>query len=505
MSKYPQIIKAISEAPWAILPEKLAVIRELIAFRAEGHRLTDEEIQARIGVAPQRQAAVTQGSVAILPLFGVMVPRASLMSDISGGTSVEGFSAMFAAAVNDPQVDAILLNIDSPGGLTDLVPELAAQIRGARGQKPIVAIANTDAASAAYWVAAQADEVVVTPSGKVGSIGVFAAHEDISAMEEKLGVKTTLVSAGRFKTEMSPFEPLSDEARAALQARVDTVYEMFVNDVAAGRRVTPDAVRGGFGEGRLVTASDALREGMVDGVATLEESVTRLARSGAVTSTSAAFAMATSSNSTANFQVRYARPPGEPAAGPIASHSTVVVDEPWDGPGQVAACPAERGALRRMHAWVDDDSDPGAKSSYKFPHHMMGDDMPGPANVNGIRNGLARLPQANIPDADRVGVERHLRRHLDDFNDQAAMSGLSFTDEADALRDRTSHLVDRATSLAEVERGGLTVAKRERLTACTGELRGAAQKLDELLAATDSKRTAELLRQRARYERQRNL
>src|SRR3989304_1186244 len=106
MSKYPQIIKAISEAPWAILPEKLAVIRELIAFRAEGHRLTDEEIRARIGVAPQRPGGVTQGSVAILPLFGVMVPRASLMSDISGGTSVEGFSAMFAAAVKDPQVGA---------------------------------------------------------------------------------------------------------------------------------------------------------------------------------------------------------------------------------------------------------------------------------------------------------------------------------------------------------------------------------------------------------------
>ena len=503
MSKYPQIIKAISESPWAILPEKLAVIRELISYRAEGHRLTDEEIQARIGVAPQRPQAVTQGSVAILPLFGVMVPRASLMSDISGGTSVEGFSTMFAAAVNDPQVDAILLNIDSPGGLTDLVPELAAQIRGARGQKPIVAIANTDAASAAYWVAAQADEVVVTPSGKVGSIGVLAAHEDISAMEEKLGVKTTLVSAGKFKTEMSPFEPLSDEARAALQNRVDTVYGMFVTDVAAGRGVTADAVRGGFGEGRMVLAEDALKLGMINGVATFEETVTRLARSGAVTSTSAAFAMTASS--TSNYQIRHARPPGEPAAGPIASHSTAVVDEPWDGPSQVAACPAERGALRRMHAWVDDDSDPNAKSAYKFPHHMMGDDMPGPANVNGVRNGLARLPQANIPDGDRAGVERHLRRHLDDFNDQAAPSGLSLADEAEALRDRAACLVNRATSLAEVERGGLTVAKRERLTACTGALREAAQKLDELLAATDSKRTAELLRQKARYERQRNL
>jgi signal peptide peptidase SppA len=172
-------------------------------------------------------------------------------------------------------VSAVVIDVDSPGGMTDLLPELAADMRDARGTKPVLAVADTMMASAAYWIGAQADEVAVTPSGLAGSIGVFATHQDLSEAHASAGVKTTLVSAGKYKTEGNPFEPLGDEARAHLQELVDDAYRQFTADVAKGRRVTVDTVRGGFGEGRVLPAGAAVKAGLADRVATLEQTIGR--------------------------------------------------------------------------------------------------------------------------------------------------------------------------------------------------------------------------------------
>lgn len=273
---YRRVIEFIAETPWAILPSALGTIRAIIAERADGNHPTGEEIAARLGVSQPSRQASSVGTVAVLPLYGVLVPRANLMTDMSGGTSVQRFAQAFDAALNNPDIGAILIDVDSPGGSVAGITELAAQIREARGVKPIVAVANATAASAAYNIASQADEIVVTPSGAVGSIGVLAAHDDLSGALDQGGVKRTLIYAGKYKTEGNPFEPLSDEARAAIQERVDTYYGMFVADVAAGRGVSEDAVRSGFGEGRLVLAEEAVKLGMADRVATFEETVASL-------------------------------------------------------------------------------------------------------------------------------------------------------------------------------------------------------------------------------------
>jgi signal peptide peptidase SppA len=269
--KYQQVVRTISEMPWAILPAKLAVIQELLAARVAGERLSAEEIRAAIDARQPGAAVESQtGTVKILPLSGVLIPRADLFSEISGATSLERWQGAFAMAVEDDNIDAIIIDIDSPGGSVFLVAETAQMVYDARGVKPIIAVANAMAASAAYHIASQADELVVTPSGVVGSIGVLAAHQDVSAMQEKLGVKTTLISAGKFKTEGNPFEPLSEDAQAAIQERIDEYYARFVADVARGRGVSEDAVRAGFGQGRVVTANLALEGSMVDGIDTLE-------------------------------------------------------------------------------------------------------------------------------------------------------------------------------------------------------------------------------------------
>ncbi len=273
----PHVVAWLASQCWAIEPGVLAALREVVARRASGIRLDSAEIAAATGTqaAAARVGRATAGAVAVLPLRGIIAHRAEMVNDISGpgGTSVQRFTEQFRAAMRDDEIKAVLIDVDSPGGSTGGVEELAAEIAASRGAKRIVAQANTTAASAAYWIAASADEIVVTPSGEVGSIGIFAAHEDLSAQRESEGVKTTLISAGRFKVEGNPFEALGDDARAAIQERVDVAMEAFVSAVARGRGVAPAAVRDGFGQGRVVPAERAVALGMADRVATFDETL----------------------------------------------------------------------------------------------------------------------------------------------------------------------------------------------------------------------------------------
>jgi signal peptide peptidase SppA len=276
--RYAHIIADVRETPWAILPTKLLAITSLLELRAAGLTLNDADIRARIGGDPQGRPDihVTANGVGVLPVFGVLSQRMNMMAAISGGTSTEQLAADFRALRDDPKVSAIVLAVDSPGGSVYGIEELADEIRASRGIKPIVAVASSLAASAAYWLAAQADSVVVTPSGDVGSIGVFTAHQDASGAADKMGVKTTLISAGKYKTEGNPFAPLTPEAHAALVARVEACHERFVAGVAAGRGASVDAVRNGYGEGRVLGARAALAAGLVDRIATLDSVIASL-------------------------------------------------------------------------------------------------------------------------------------------------------------------------------------------------------------------------------------
>ena len=279
--KYTRIIQAVIETPWAILPQKLVVIRDLLAFRAAGGRLTEEELrerlhgEQRIAARANNRAGAMEG-VAVLPLVGTIIPRADMLTESSGGVSIQRFQRNFRQAINDESISAIVLDVDSPGGQVGLVDELSSEIFRARGQKPISAVANNLAASAAYWIASAATEMVVTPSGEIGGIGVFAMHEDMSGLLEREGIKVSLIAAGKYKTDGNPFEPLSDEARAAIQGRVDEYYDMFLGAVARNRGRKRSEVRDGFGQGRVVGSREAVNLGMADRIATLEETVERM-------------------------------------------------------------------------------------------------------------------------------------------------------------------------------------------------------------------------------------
>lgn len=273
--RYDHVLAAVTETPWAVKPQMLALIVDLVALRVAGQKFSAEEIDARIG-ARRSPLAEQPSGVAVLSLHGVIMPKASMMTDMSGGVSIESFRQQFRQALAANDVSGIVIDVDSPGGVVDGTPEMADEIRAARGTKPIVAVANTEAASGAYWLASQADEVVATKSARVGSIGVYATHRDTSVQSEHEGVQTTLISAGKYKVDGNPHEPLSDDARAHLQSMVDEYYGMFLSAVAKGRRVSLDTVRSGFGQGRVLLASQALQQGMIDRIASTDEVVLQM-------------------------------------------------------------------------------------------------------------------------------------------------------------------------------------------------------------------------------------
>jgi len=276
MGHLTHVWRFVHRTPWAILPEKGEELLAVLELRSSGGRFSAEELAARVG-EPKVPTTQIAGAIAVLPLYGILVQRAGMITDYSGGTSTQQFAAQLGAVLRDPAIDAVVLDVASPGGSVYGIVELADQVFAARGTKPIIAVANSMAASAAYWIATQADELVVTPGGEVGSIGVYSMHQDVSQAEQTAGRRTTFISAGKYKTEGNPFEPLSEEARAALQQRVDELYGMFVDAVARGRGATPDAVRNGFGQGRMVGAERAIAGGMADRIETLDQTLARLA------------------------------------------------------------------------------------------------------------------------------------------------------------------------------------------------------------------------------------
>ena len=260
-------LDGLAAAPWAL---ERAVLAELIQYAQTGETLAAVNRPAR----PAQNA----GAAAIIALHGVIERRSSFMLDLFGGTSLEDVRGQLRAAVANSQIGTIILDVDSPGGGVAGVTELAAEIRAAAKAKRVISVVDTTGASAAYWLAAQANQILVAPSGQVGSIGIYALHIDISRALDAQGVTPTIISAGERKTEGNEFEPLTDDARAEMQRRADTFYGQFVSDVAKGRGVSADTVRSEYGKGSILLAKEALAAGMVDGIGTIDDALRLAAR-----------------------------------------------------------------------------------------------------------------------------------------------------------------------------------------------------------------------------------
>ncbi len=258
--------------PLLIHRPKLDVILSVVGQRIG---MADVPAMPMMDMAPFQRpplASAPEG-IAVIPIHGSLVKRSLGMEAASGLTSYGEIAAMLDAALADPQVSGILLDIDSPGGEASGSFELARRVREVAAQKPVWAVANDAAYSAAYAIAASAQRLFVTETGGVGSIGVIALHVDQSVKDAKDGYHFTAITAGAHKNDYSPHGPLSDAAKTELQGEVDRLYAIFTEHVAAMRGLDLAAVRAT--EAGLFFGSNAVTQGLADGVQTLDATLSQ--------------------------------------------------------------------------------------------------------------------------------------------------------------------------------------------------------------------------------------
>ncbi len=257
--------------PWAITEDVLGVMTEIVMRHLKGEKLSSDEISAKVGdkKKPDTSAYEIVNGAALIPVYGVISKRMNLFNDISGGTSIEMLRRNFSAALADPNVKRIVFDIDSPGGSSDGVTEMAEAIYSARGTKPMIAYANGMMASAAYWLGCAADEVYASKDASVGSIGVYAVLRDWSVYEHNMGVKTAIIKAGKFKAAGHSSKPMTEEDKAVIQEEVDDVFGLFTDAVGRNRDLTAEGISK-VATGRCFIADKAAKLGLIDGVATLE-------------------------------------------------------------------------------------------------------------------------------------------------------------------------------------------------------------------------------------------
>ncbi|MBX7020152.1 S49 family peptidase [Providencia rettgeri] len=225
----------------------------------------------------QNKPFVFSDGVAVIPVHGLLLNRfGDSYGYVTGYTFIRRQRDL---AMADPDVKLVIYDVNSGGGEAAGNFELAQESFDMRGTKPTFAIVNSNCYSAAYAFASSADKIYVTPSGGAGSIGVVATHFDVSKMLDNYGIKVTFIHAGEHKVDGNSFEPLSDEVKADIQARVDATYGRFVDLVAQNRGLDPKVVRDT--QARCYSAQDALALGLIDGVASPMEALALISDGGA--------------------------------------------------------------------------------------------------------------------------------------------------------------------------------------------------------------------------------
>ena len=264
----------IVTSPWAIIPEELQEMRQIYETHMKGERIDITEFEARINEVVERPGyKIFQNGIAVIEISGVLTKKTSFFDRLFFGTrSTNDIRNIFNNAINDLQVDSILLYVDSPGGNVDGTQELARTIYGARGKKPIYAFSDGMIASAAYWISSAADKIYISgDTTEVGSIGVVAIHTDFSEMDKMDGIKITEIVAGKYKRIASSNKPLTKEGAEYIQSQVDYIYSVFIQDIALFRGVSEEEVSTKMAEGKIFIGKQAIDVGLVDGVSTMDQ------------------------------------------------------------------------------------------------------------------------------------------------------------------------------------------------------------------------------------------
>lgn len=281
MRPLPRVETLLFNQPLAVTPEVAEIVASVVLARNEepnGKAWPEPEASRftgkPVGFAGTEDAWRMEDGIAIVPIIGELVNRGAWVGASSGLVSYEGLQATLKALENDPAVRGVVLDINSPGGHGAGAMETAAAVRALAAIKPVVALANSMAASAAYAIASGASEIIAQPSASLGSIGVVWLHMDRSAQMERAGVKPTLITAGAFKADGHPFAALPDEARGRIQSQIDQSFALFVDTVARHRGADPQAIRAL--EAGIFMGEAAVSAGLADTLGTLDTALSRV-------------------------------------------------------------------------------------------------------------------------------------------------------------------------------------------------------------------------------------
>jgi signal peptide peptidase SppA len=407
--KFDIILRAISHRLFPAqenLPVEPPTAEELAAFteaRAAGDEIPNGARKTDEGYC------VTGDGISIIRICGTLVEKSSWADATSGLVSYACIGRQIEASIADPEVRGILLDVNSPGGETHGMFDLADRIYSLRGSKPIYAIANNAALSAAYIIASAADRIFITRTGAVGSIGVFSCHVDQSGADKNAGLKFTYVYAGEKKIDGNPHEALSASAKRDAQSETDRQYGMFVDAVARDRGVAVQSIIDT--QAGVFNAQTALPL-LADDVGCFADAYQAiLEKSGIILPTK-----------TTQNVLRASRDLKPMPA--IPYQKTLTVRQPWSASQNRRRLNAKgtKAYYSKAHAYRDADMDPGTKSAYTFIHHQVAPNgtvgvasltacSSGIGILNGGRGGQGR---STYTSGERRGIYNHLSRHQKD-------------------------------------------------------------------------------------------
>ena len=281
------VMNWIYENVWGITAPALEAICKIAERESEFSGKSSDQISSEIfhrsalSVKGEEPIAGTRysymrGNVGVLRVMGPIFPRANMMTELSGAASLQMLSTDFTKLLDNQDVAAILLELDTPGGAITGVSEFAEYIASSRGVKPIWAYVTGSGASAGYWIASAAEKLIIADTGAVGSIGVVATYRDTQKKDENEGVRNMEIVSSQ--SPMKRVRPDTDEGRLKIQRMVDASAAVFVEKVAQYRGTDEETVLEEFGRGDMFVGVRALAQGLVDEVATFEDTVAELTK-----------------------------------------------------------------------------------------------------------------------------------------------------------------------------------------------------------------------------------
>ncbi len=252
---------------WAIEPDALQNITANFEKTQAGLSLFAER-----PLAKTRTATVRDG-VAVIPIHGIITPRLDLFTLILGGTALDCLARDIQTALDDKEVRAILLDIDSPGGVAVGPSEMAEIINQAKSIKPVWAYAGRNCCSAAYWLASATDKIICHKSALLGSIGVVSTTY-VQEQPDTDGYKHIEIVSSNAKNKRP--DPRTQEGVDTIRAELDELECEFIRSVATNRNLPEDTIKSDFGKGGVLTGSKAVAAGMADALSTYEGAVAEL-------------------------------------------------------------------------------------------------------------------------------------------------------------------------------------------------------------------------------------